>query len=184
MPVSNRILPALLVSGALILGGLMSGCSSPAPASDAGSGSDAPSTAPSSAAAAPAADALNACEIVNSSMLFATLKITVPDGVADNAETCTYKADGINIVVQTSSQASMYYPQSVYAASAVSGAVDLTGGDISYGYYLPVDGSGNMGNVQVFVAKGESAVFVTGNVLAPGTTQDVLNLATAISIAF
>lgn len=178
----HTLAPALVIT-AFIAGALLAGCSAapstaPAPAAGTDTG-----TSPSQAAAAPA-DSLDACTIVSSSMLYATLKVTVPDGTADNKETCKYKAEGINIVVQSSTQASLYYPESVYGAAAVPGSVDLTGGDVSYGYYVPTDGSGTLGNVTVVVVKGEKAIFVTGNVVAPGSTQDVLNLATAISIAF
>ncbi|MEP6482086.1 MAG: hypothetical protein ABJA94_08785 [Rhodoglobus sp.] len=179
----TRTLAPALVIPAFVVAALLAGCSSaPSPAAAPSAAPDT-STSPSQAAAAPA-DALDACTIVNSSMLYATLKVTVPAGTADNKATCTYKAEGIDIVVQTSTQASLYFPESVYGAAAVPGSVDLTGGGISYGYYAPTDGSGTLGNVTVVVVKGEKAVFVTGNVVAPGSTQDVLNLATAISIAF
>jgi len=181
---SSRATPVSTAVAIVIIAAL-SGCSSPAVTPAAGSSSGSSTGSASSATPAQASGpAFKACEAVPSAMIFATLKVTVPDGTADSPDVCKYKAAGVTIVVQTSTEASVFYPKSTYGAAAVPGTIDLTGGDVSYGYYAPTDGSGQLGNVTVLVVKGEKAVFFTGNLTTPGITQDVLNLATAISIAF
>lgn len=183
MPIRSTSRNAFALASILALSMGLAGCSSAA--SPSAGASSAPAAASSAATSAPAAGAaLRACDIVSSALIFATLKVTVPDGTADSPDVCKYTADGVTIVVQTSTQASMYYPKSTYGAAANAGSIDLTGGDVSYGFYQPTDGSGKLGNVTVLVVKGEKAVFFTGSVLSPGTTQDVLNLANAIALAF
>jgi hypothetical protein len=174
-------MPLSIAAAANVIALSLTGCSAPAaPPAPADTAAAAPSPSASASASSGGTSALNACTIVTEALITQSLGIDPGAGVPSGDDVCNFKtADGsVLIVAQTSPQADLYYPTSIYDASVVTGATAITSG-VDRGYYqAPTNGTGNSG---ILVVKSNKAVFVTMYLNGSYTGDGVLALASAIA---
>jgi hypothetical protein len=174
-------MPLTIAAAAIVIAVSLTGCAaSSAPAAPAETAAAAPSPSAAASSSSSGTSALNACMIVTEALITQSLGIDPGAGVASGDDVCNFKtADGsVLIVAQTSPQAELYYPTSIYDASAVEGATPITSG-VDRGYYqAPTNGTGNSG---ILVVKSNKAVFLTMYLNGSYTGDGVLALATAIA---